>query len=49
MENLYEGQQPTDQLDLIAWVFAKKVDALVKDLKAEVLGPYKAHVYSIEY
>jgi PIF1-like helicase/Helitron helicase-like domain at N-terminus len=49
VENLLPGQQPTDRPDLIARVFILMVRELLKDLREGVLGPYQAHVYTIEY
>ena len=38
-----------DRLDIVARVFALKVKELIKDLRAGILGPHAAHVYTIEY
>jgi len=49
LDNLYQGQQPQDRPDLIARVFHLRIKLLLAELKEGLLGPYQAHVYTIEY
>ena len=48
-EQLSPGQQPIDRPDITVRVFFLKVKELIKDLRKNLFGRYKAHVYTIEY
>jgi hypothetical protein len=46
---LFLGQKATDRPDIVTLVFHLKVRSLLTDLKANLLGKYVGHVYTIEY
>ena len=46
---LFEGQTAADRPDLVARVFHTKILELLKEIRKGLLGPYRAHVFTIEY
>ena len=49
VDNLLHGEAAIDRADIVCDVFNLKVKALIKDLRAGVLGEYAGHVCTIEY